>query len=212
MLRSLCDGHVHLMQRIRCQQIIMIQQSDVVSGCTQDPCVGILRDPQIVFQGEIYDPRVLKAFCDPPQLICTGCIRKHQLPGGVCLIDQRPDHLPQKILRGPIQRHHDTESPAAVLFLPKLPLPAQGLRARRRRCGLTLRITLQSLRCCGYGGRQSVSLQIIYGFLQIGQAYFSHLLSMQKKTLPATAAGGRVSLLQIYSQKAYNSAFRSSVS
>ena len=60
------DRVCHFVQRIRCQYIIMIQQTDILSLCIGKCLIGIGSNSRIFFQMHIADPGICcDRFCLP---------------------------------------------------------------------------------------------------------------------------------------------------
>ena len=117
------DRPGRLIQRVRSQKVIMVQQTYKIAPGHPEALIGILRNTLVLSQVTDTDARILLRvlFQDPPdrQILRTG-IGDAQLPLRVGLGGDRIHHLPQKSFRRAVHRHDDAETdriPKTVFFL-----------------------------------------------------------------------------------------------
>ena len=107
------DRPHHLMEGCRMQQIVVVKQPDIVPCRHFKTGVCVPGNAQILFQPPVLDPRVLPHILTADLLHAVmgrvAAVRHAQFPVCVCLVDDRPDHLVQKLLRGVIEGHDDAE-------------------------------------------------------------------------------------------------------
>ena len=110
------------------QNIIMIKQSDVLSGCQLQTLIGISRNSFVFQKLVIHDASICFGFiflyhlCDISMCIIRA-VCQTQFPVRIGLIHHRIDHFPQEFLGRIKQRHQNTDlhSPRKVCILLRFP-------------------------------------------------------------------------------------------
>jgi len=111
-LRMILQDIHDLIQCIGCQKVIMIQKSQEFPFRHVKCSVGVLRDPQILFQiAETHSGISGCIICEDALhfFIIRACIGNAELPVGISLFHQTVYHLFQKLCRGLISRNCHTD-------------------------------------------------------------------------------------------------------
>ena len=100
--------HIFIKHR-RMQDIIMIKQADILSGCHLVTFIGITGDALVFFQLHIFDTRIILRiihthFADI-LMLCIRTVCQTQFPLLIGLIRDGFNHLSQKLFRCIIKRY-----------------------------------------------------------------------------------------------------------
>ena len=124
--RILSKRRRQLIQGIRCQQIIVIQQADKFPFCHLQRRIGVSRDAAVGRKMGVPHPGILFGIFPDHSFrrrIVSAAVRQTKLQMRIALLQHRFDHFPQKPFRRPVDGHqHREQRPALILTFFSLPL------------------------------------------------------------------------------------------
>ena len=121
---STVQSHSHIIQGIRRDKVIVVQQSDIGSPRHLNSCIGVARDASVLPQMPVSDTAILCLFRQFlhgsfHRIAGTG-IDQNQFPSSIALSADRVYHLPQEFRGRLISRHNNAEQPGQLRRLPAL--------------------------------------------------------------------------------------------
>ena len=117
--RILPKHRCQLIQGIRCQQIIMIQQADKFPFCHLQRRIGVSRNAAVGRKMGVPHPGILFGIFPDHSFrrrIVSAAVRQTKLQMRIALLQHRFDHFPQKPFRRPVDGHQHGDQRSFLIF------------------------------------------------------------------------------------------------